>query len=322
MWRLKLYRGAWYAVSRINGQTVRRALRTTDKAVAERSLADILAQPVTRPGDDVASIVRAYIADRAAAGVRRVATMRSSLPHLEAAFGPLRPDQITADRVRAYAKARGQGRSTATVRSDLETLRAALKSAKATGWEIPMPAPPDPRDRYLTRAEFTRLLRASKPYPHLRLFIVLALTTGARAEAILQLTWDRVDFGRGLIAFRGQGAVEAANKRRGVKPMTRRARAHLTKARSMSTCSHVIEWGGRPVKSIKKAFASAVRAAGLPGKVSAHTLKHTAGAWLAEAGVPMSEIAQMLDHTSTAMTERVYARYSPGYLARSARALG
>jgi integrase len=43
---------------------------------------------------------------------------------------------------------------------------------------------------------------------------------------------------------------------------------------------HFVEWHGAPVKSVKTAFNSAVRLAGLGpnalGKVTPHTLRHTA----------------------------------------------
>jgi integrase len=42
---------------------------------------------------------------------------------------------------------------------------------------------------------------------------------------------------------------------------------------------------------------------------------------MAEAGRPMSEIAQYLGHTDEQVTFRVYARYSPEYLAHAAAAL-
>jgi integrase len=61
----------------------------------------------------------------------------------------------------------------------------------------------------------------------------------------------------------------------------------------------------------------AVAAAKLEG-VSQHVLRHSAAVHMAEAGVPMSEIAQFLGHSSTSVTERVYARYSPDHLRRAA----
>jgi integrase len=41
---------------------------------------------------------------------------------------------------------------------------------------------------------------------------------------------------------------------------------------------HVVEWNGEPIKSVKTAFKSAVALAGLDGKVTPHTLRHTAAA--------------------------------------------
>ena len=42
---------------------------------------------------------------------------------------------------------------------------------------------------------------------------------------------------------------------------------------------------------------------------------------MAGAERPMSEIAQFIGHSNTTVTERVYARYSPDYLKKTASAL-
>jgi integrase len=46
------------------------------------------------------------------------------------------------------------------------------------------------RDRYLSREEFARLWFHASPL-HLRVFLALAISTGARGKHILALTWDR-----------------------------------------------------------------------------------------------------------------------------------
>jgi len=65
---------------------------------------------------------------------------------------------------------------------------------------------------------------------------------------------------------------------------------------------------------------AAVDSAGLK-KVSPHTLRHTAAVHMAAAGVPMAKISQYLGHSSTAMTERVYARFAPDHLTEAAAVL-
>lgn len=112
----------------------------------------------------------------------------------------------------------------------------------------------------------------------------------------------------------------AGRKGRAVVPIGPTLQAALSEARAAALTDYVIEYAGQPVRTISKAFERATARAGLVD-VTFHTLRHTCAVWLAEAGIPMSEIAQYLGHSSTATTERVYARYSPDYLRRAANVL-
>lgn len=82
----------------------------------------------------------------------------------------------------------------------------------------------------------------------------------------------------------------------------------------------MIEVDCRPIKSIKRGVKAAARRAGMPD-VSQYTLRHTAGVYMAQAGVPMAEIGQFMGHSSVSTTYRHYARYSPEYLRVAATAL-
>ncbi|HKU08243.1 MAG TPA: tyrosine-type recombinase/integrase [Bradyrhizobium sp.] len=63
----------------------------------------------------------------------------------------------------------------------------------------------------------------------------------------------------------------------------------------------------------------AAKRSGIP--CSPHVFRHTAGVWMAQANVPMQMISQFMGHTSTRITERVYARYSPDFMKDAASAL-
>ena len=97
-------------------------------------------------------------------------------------------------------------------------------------------------------------------------------------------------------------------------------RAAFEDARQAALSECVVEWAGRPVRSIRRGFAAAVGSAGLEG-VSPHTLRHTGAVHMAAAGVPVSKISQYLGHSSTALTERTYARHAPDHLVEAAAAL-
>jgi len=219
---------------------------------------------------------------------------------------------------RNYVKLRrGQDIKNGTIQKELRTLRAGLR------WENPntpavieVPPSDPPKDRFLTRDEF-KILLDNIPTPHIRLFVLLALATAARASAILELTWDRVDMDRDLIKLSdGRSGL----KGRATVPINGMLKEALTDAVKIATCQNVIEYGGNPIRSIRHAFQRSCERAGVQD-VTPHTLRHTAGVWMAEAGVSMSEIAQYMGHTDTRTTERVYARYSPDYLRKAAKAL-
>jgi integrase len=74
----------------------------------------------------------------------------------------------------------------------------------------------------------------------------------------------------------------------------------------------IVEWNGKPVKSVKTGFASAVREAGLDKHVTPHTLRHTAATWLMDEGRKVWTVAGFLG-MSTQVLEATYAKHHPDY---------
>lgn len=227
------------------------------------------------------------------------------------------PLLIDKDMARAYARRRG--RSDATVRYELGMLAVALRWAAdgkklRTAPEIWRPAPPERKERHLTHEQFERFYAAVRA-PHARLYVMLAIYTMARPAAILDLTWDRVDFDAGMIDLNPRGRRQTA-KRRPVLPMADDLLSELREAYKARTIDHVVERGGKPVANIKKAFQAASARCGI--HVTPYMLRHTGAVWAAEGGAPMAELAQFMGHEDSATTEKHYARFSPGYLRRVA----
>lgn len=236
---------------------------------------------------------------------------------LEPHFGYKLGKAITKDDCRAYIRSR-KGKSPSTIRTELEALRACLRwHYGKDAPQITAPPPAKARERYLTKAEAERLLAAIET-PHVRLFVEMALGTGARMGAILDLTWDRVDLTHGTIDLNPAGR-DITNKRRTVVGITARLHAELEKAHKASLSDYVIEYAGKPVASVKTAIAAAARRSGVP--CSPHVFRRTAAVWMAMADVPLERIAQVLGHTSTRITYANYARYSPRFMADAMAAL-
>ena len=192
---------------------------------------------------------------------------------------------------------------------------------------------------------------------HLPLFILIGLYTGARKEAILSLRWPQVDLDRGRIDLNPPGR-QRTSKGRPIIPIPRGLLWFLRKARERgSDVGYVVNRDGRKVGDVKRAFATAAiraglcepvlgddgapvlkpatRANGAPvldaagnqilrpvvrATVTPHTLRHTAGTWMAQRGVPMWEIGGFLGH-SHERTAELYSHHSPDHLARAREAL-
>jgi len=312
-YKAKLYRKSWYIVWTEDKKTKRQSLKTKCRNTAERNFHEAVRQ-LEAPKTTFREVWDAWKEDKMNTQVQRATTSeRHILPH----FGNVRPDQINRLLCRGYIiKRQAQGISNGTIRRELGQARACVNwwQKGAGQWELP-PAPA-PKERYLTREEYKKLLDASDG--HIKMFIQLAIYTAGRKTALLELTWDRVDFERRIIRLATQD--QHGRKGRATVPIGNLLHAELAFAYENRTCEYVIEYAGGNVLDIKKGFAGAVKRAGLEG-VSPHVLRHTAAVWLAEAGRPMSEIAQYLGHTDSRITERVYARYSPQYLMGCADAL-
>lgn len=301
------------------GRRRRHSLRTTDRYEAERRLIDFR-RDLHAPKDTstVGAIVALYLAekqDRIIDHSRLADAWKAAKSH----FWHLRPDQVTAESCRAYiAKRRAAGRMDGTILKELSTVRQALNWRGVTGAVFEVPPAPPPKDRYLTRDEARKLVAAAEQEPHIELFIRIGLATAARASAILALTWDRVDFERGAIRLAVVG--EQRRKGRSTVPIASSLIPHLTASRVRALGPYVVEFRGGRVGSVKKGFAAAVARAGLED-VTPHVLRHTAAVWMAEAGVSIDEIGQVLGHTDPRITYRVYARFSPNHLRKAVDAL-
>lgn len=315
-YRIGWHRGKFCVVWYDAGERLRRSLGTDDRREAERRLSRAIA---AIEGDTtIKGLWDAYVREKRGRAV--IATMEHTWKALGPHFGHHEPPAVTLDLCQSYAEKRRRTVRDGTIHTELGHLRTVLLWAVKRNLidrapHVERPVKPEPKDRHLTRKEARRLIEAAG-MPHIRLAILLLLGTAARVGALLDLTWDRVDFDRGKVHLRDP-EDGTARKGRATPPMNRTTRAALLTAREGALTDHVIEWGGKPVRSIKKGFAAACRKAGLD-EVTPHVLRHTAAVWLAEGGTKMEEIAQYLGHSDLKTTRRVYARFSPDHLREAA----
>jgi integrase len=281
----------------------------------------------------VADVLTLYAKERAPM-MRRPELAAHTIAPLARWWGDKMVIDVTAGRCRDYAAWRAAQPIAAfkrapprlvclaTARRELGLLASALNYAHREGklkYPVPVALPPKgpARMRWLTRSEAARLLWAAwrSGNRHVARFIVVALYTGSRHDAVLRLRWlpsvdaGWVDLERGLIYRKGAGESESS-KRRPPVPISPRLAAHLRRWAMQEQCKcNVISWGGLPIAKMRRAWHTARRAAGLGPEVTPHILRHTFASWAVQAGHSFAKVAAALG-TTERVVEETYGHFN------------
>jgi integrase len=326
-WRLGKHRGHYAAVTGSGPSRRRIKLDEADPASAQSAVRRLNIETNKQAAlrnNTVLSIYDLYIKDRTQEGIANLTRVKEVRKVIERVWPTLSPADLSKEEIARFTSLRRKdGCGNATIRQELAYLTAALNVAKRERIiqfvpDIRKPPPPRPRERYLERHEVDALL-ANCPMLYAKLFIVLAISTAARPKHILELTWDRVDFKHRLINF-DDPKRHVSRKGRARVPMNDTAITHLSLAKDLAIGETVIEVDGRSIKSIRRAIKESARRAGMPD-VSQYVLRHTAGVWMARAGVDLARIAEYMGHASVETTRKHYAKFHPEYLRDASQAL-
>ena len=264
--------------------------------------------------------------ERAYEGRAILETIEHTQRALRARFWRLTAETIRVEDCKAHTKERRKaGISDWTIYTELSHLRNVLGFAEkhkliAKAPYIKRPPQPKPKeDKHLTREQVRQLINGAE-LPHARLAAIVFYTTAARSAALRGLKWTRVYLEPEQIDLRDPD-ITRPHKGRAIVAMNRVCKATLLEAKAGALSDYVIEWAGKPVKSLKRSLKTAARNSGITKTVSPHILRHSAAVHMAEDGVSMEEIQQFMGHEDIETTRKIYARFSPTYLKRAAKAL-
>jgi integrase len=325
-------RGCWYIVWTERGRSRQRSTGTSDREQAQATLGEFLRKHARRAGPRNPSevLVTDLLVDYVRAKESKIAApwrIACAVEVLTPFFEGKTAADITPETCDAYAVSRS--RAPGTIRRELGVLRAAVNLGFRAGAInrpilVELPAPPESKDRWLTRKEAAALLRAARTRQarlYMPLFILLGIYTGRRKEAILSLRWPQVDLEAGTIDFDPPGR-KRTNKRRGFIPIPPRLMPHLVRARRRgSDLGYVLHIHGARILDIKKGFEGACDRAKLKD-VTPHTLRHTAATWIARDGqTSLTDAAEYLA-MSEATLRKVYRHHHPEFLRGVAATIG
>lgn len=309
----------WYSDLFINGKRVQKAL-STNKQVAEEKLGELIKQRgAAKHGHAVTSSTYAAAKER----FLKVYSHKSPITYrhylrtfkrIEEWF-PLRElRQITPDTITALLSDwKGEGRGLYVRNRDVENVVSFMRRAESwrmvapQDWDTIMGKEPEPRGRvhFFNKAEMSKL--TAKTYGLWRTVTMLGAMAGLRPGEMFWLEWSDVDFDYKKIHIDSKpdyGWHVKTYERRTI-PIPADLHKYLL---SLERGAWVL--GDRPksINSMSTYYSRRVRASHLKG--SMYTLRHTYGSHLAQAGVPLQVIRDLMGHRSVVTTE-IYAHLIP-----------
>lgn len=223
----------------------------------------------------------------------------------------------------------GKGLSANTVNAIISVMQNSLRTAHMLGYAkeytanmIKRPKLKERKIECFTLAEQkkieTYVLNSGKD----KLFgIVLCLYTGLRIGELLALTWDDIDFGKGLLfvsktCHDGNDGInhiriidspKTIHSRR-VIPLPKQILSLLKGVKKRSKCEYIIADSDKPVfvRSYQRTFELLLKKLNIPHK-GFHSLRHTFATRAMECGMDVKTLSELLGHKNATITLNRYA---------------
>lgn len=278
--------------------------------------------------------------------------------HFIPAFGNIPLNKLTHEHIeRLYNKLLDEGLNPNTIRQYHQTLKACLDSAVKKQKlnvnpcsRVDLPKKAKPKNNHLEQEDALKLLEAIQGHRLLGTLVPLALASEARESELLALSWDDVDFERGLIhinktltrSLEAEGNIRypiqavPPKSESGIREITIPGFA-LEALKKHRTAQRKKMWGQGKQNpkdllfpnpkggyywptSVYKLFQRVAAKHGY-ADLTFHDLRHTGATLLLEAGVPANVVQERLGHADIAVTLRTYAHVTKKMKDQSANTL-
>ena len=313
--------------------------------------------PAGRRDNTVRQAVESWLEHGLAGRDRSTVRNRTILArrHLLPALGPRRLAELTADEVDRWLAGESGQVSTDTLAKLLSILRQSIRRAQARDLvqrnvallcEAPKGTSGRP-SKSLSLEQASQLLMAAEGTA-MHAYVVVSLLTGARTEELRALTWSHLDLDGHTNAIpptlssiqlwrsvRATGETKTKRSRRTSELPTLCVDA-LREHRQRQVAQRIRmgeQWVDNDLvfatrygteldaANVRRAFRTVAAAAGLEVLSGPRELRHSFVSLLSSSGVPIEDIARLVGHASTKVTEKVYRTELRPVLSRGATAM-
>lgn len=173
-----------------------------------------------------------------------------------------------------------------------------------------------PRQSTLTREELGKIRAVAMP--HIQFAIDLAYNLGVRTgpSELLSLRWRDIDWDNQIIRV----FATKTNKWRMI-PITPEFLERLREAQKSAQTEFLVEYKGKPIKSLKNGFRGACERAGIDSTVISYDVRHLFCSTLLYQGSDPVAVSQLMGHASTRMTLDQYGHALAGSKRRAVERL-
>ena len=300
--------GGYYALVKRGGKQIRRSLKTTDKALAKRRLAELKQKASKlRTGKEHASITfekyseRWIMAKEASLKSQTIRRMKDCLKGIKPYLGNNLIRNIAYQDCERWLIGRGKVLKPSAYRQERQLMIGVLKAAERDGIILDNPATQLPNKKMPkieihvpTHDQFRSLIKQMRQADsrgiHGAYLVELLAYSGMRLNEATNLMWSEIDLDRDCFTVTG-GEYGTKNHDIRTVPLFPAMRELLERIRSAQTETHSDYV--TPIKGARTLMANAAKKAGIP-KFTHHSMRHYFCSNAIEVGIDFKVIAGWL----------------------------
>ncbi|MYL83460.1 tyrosine-type recombinase/integrase [Desulfovibrio aerotolerans] len=173
-----------------------------------------------------------------------------------------------------------------------------------------------PWDLKLTVEDVKKIIAHAEPHLQWAMEVCFNLGTRPGESELLSLRWQDIDFKDGTIRI-----YASKTKTYRTVPINPDFLKRMEEVRKSSISGYVIEYMGRSLTTIRKAFKNACQRAGITYPTRMYDLRHLFATTLLSKGADLAAVSKMMGHSTVKMTADTYYHYMEGEKERAVRLL-
>ena len=319
MFLYKHKNGKYYAVYILeNGKRKTKSTGTTIKTKAQKFLVELqkrieaernqVVKPIT-----IKQFGFQYLRQREPHFTEKtIKVNKTTFKYLEEYFGDIQLSDIDRNGLEEYFHKRIKETSIFAARKDMINLSAAFNFAVSSGYLLTNPCKgikrfklPERQPIFYTKEDFKKLLDAIDN-EDLKDLVLFGINCGLRQMELITLEWRQINFRENILVLDNQGHI-TKSKRIVTLPLNSICQ-EILKKRYDKKESNVFTLFNNKIDQhwLSTHFKKYVIDAKLNPKLNFHSLRHSYGSWLVQAGVSIYVVSKLLNHADIKTTE-IYA---------------